>query len=58
MNRKTMLPEVSAATLCTDALCPRKILKALIFAGEFSGSSVSNYQEKGNALSHGTTRLL
>lgn len=53
-----MLPEVSAATLCTDALCPRKILKALIFAGEFSGSSVSNYQEKGNALSHGTTRLL
>ena len=48
----TMSPEVSAETLWTDALCPRKILNGLIFKWLFMGSSVLNFNNEKENETH------
>ena len=47
---RTISPVFCAATHCTDFVCPRKILNALILIGLFIESSVSNFQSKGKIL--------
>ena len=47
---RTISPVFCAATHCTDFVCPRKILNALILIGLFIESSVSNFHIKGKIL--------
>ena len=47
---RTISPVFCAATHCTDFVCPRKILNALILIELFIESSVSNFHIKGKIL--------